>query len=79
MLETTCVPCPGSRVYWKGFLCLSLVSIAVHARRGRSEAAISFGQIHKQSGQPRENRKVVPSVGVVENADIAKGYEVSDD
>jgi hypothetical protein len=49
------------------------------AQRGRSEAAISFSQIHKQSGQPRENQKVVLSVGVVENADITKGYEVSDD
>jgi DNA end-binding protein Ku len=75
-----CVPMPRSRAYWKGFLRLSLVSIAVHVHNAvESKAAISFRQIHKPSGKRVNYQKVVPGVGVIENADIAKGYEVGDD
>jgi DNA end-binding protein Ku len=71
---------PRSRAYWKGFLRLSLVSIAVHVHNAvESKASISFRQIHKPSGTRVNYQKIVPGVGVVENADIAKGYEVGDD
>ncbi len=71
---------PRGRAYWKGFLRLSLVSIGVHVHNAiESQAAISFRQIHKPSGKRVNYQKVVPGVGVVENADIAKGYEVDAD
>src|ERR1700680_4512278 len=66
-----------SRAYWKGFLRLSLVSISVHLHNAvESKAAISFRQIHKPSGRRVNYEKVVQGVGRVENAEIAKGYEV---
>jgi DNA end-binding protein Ku len=44
-----------------------------------SKSEISFRQIHKPSGKRVNYEKVVPGVGKVENADIAKGYEVDAD
>jgi len=71
---------PRPRAYWKGFLRLSLVSIGVHLHNAvESKAAISFRQIHKPTGRRINYQKVVQGVGAVENADIAKGYEVDDD
>jgi Ku70/Ku80 beta-barrel domain len=71
---------PAPRAYWKGFLRLSLVSIGVHLHNAvESKAAISFRQIHKPSGRRVNYEKVVQGVGRVENADIAKGYEVDAD
>src|SRR5262249_20844158 len=68
------------RAYWKGFLRLSLVSIGVHLYTAvESRAAISFRQIHKPTGRRVNYEKVVEGVGPVENADIAKGYEVDAD
>jgi DNA end-binding protein Ku len=69
-----------SRAYWKGFLRLSLVSIGVHVHNAvESQAAISFRQIHKPSGKRVNYQKVVSGIGPIENADIAKGYEVDAD
>jgi DNA end-binding protein Ku len=68
------------RAYWKGFLRLSLVSIGVQIYNAiESKSEISFRQIHKPSGRRINYEKVVPGIGKIENADIAKGYEVDSD
>jgi DNA end-binding protein Ku len=68
------------RAYWKGFLRLSLVSIGVNLYNAvDSRSEISFRQIHKPSGRRVNYEKVVQGVGKVDNADIAKGYEVDAD
>jgi DNA end-binding protein Ku len=67
---------PG-RVYWKGTLRLSLVTIGVEIYPAVETAAeISFNQIHKPSGKRVRYERTVPGIGKVENADIVKGYEV---
>jgi DNA end-binding protein Ku len=71
---------PRGRAYWKGFLRPSLVSIGVQVHNAiESQVSISFRQIHKPSGKRVNYQKVVPGVGVVENANIAKGYEADAD
>jgi DNA end-binding protein Ku len=71
---------PRPRAYWKGFLRLSLVSIGVHLHNAvESKSEISFRQIHRPTGRRVNYQKVVQGVGPVENADIAKGYEVDAD
>jgi DNA end-binding protein Ku len=68
------------RAYWKGFLRLSLVSIGVQIYNAvESKSEISFRQIHKPTGRRVNYEKVVAGVGKVDNADIAKGYEVDAD
>ena len=69
-----------SRVYWKGFLRLSLVTINIEIYSAvDSGADISFRQIHKPSGKRVKYEKVVPGIGAVESSDIVKGYEVDND
>jgi DNA end-binding protein Ku len=69
-----------ARAYWKGFLRLSLVSIAVEIYNAvESKAEISFRQIHKPSGKRVNYEKVVQGIGKIDNADIVKGYEVDTD
>jgi DNA end-binding protein Ku len=66
----------ASRAIWKGHLRLSLVSIPVEIHSARkSDAKISFRQIHGPSGKPVKYEKVVPGVGPVKSEDILKGYE----
>lgn len=68
------------RAYWKGYLRLSLVTIGVEIYNAvESQSDISFRQIHKPSGKRVHYEKVVPGIGKIENADIAKGYEVDTD
>jgi DNA end-binding protein Ku len=68
------------RAYWKGFLRLSLVSIGVNLYNAvDSRSEISFRQIHKPSGRRVNYEKVVQGIGKIDNADIAKGYEVDAD
>ena len=68
------------RAYWKGFLRLSLVSIGVQIYNAvESKAEIAFRQIHKPSGRRVNYEKVVQGIGKIDNADIAKGYEVDAD
>ena len=68
------------RAYWKGFLRLSLVSIAVEVYTAvDTKSEISFRQIHKPSGRRINYTKTVAGVGEVQNADIVKGYEVDND
>jgi DNA end-binding protein Ku len=70
---------PG-HVYWRGFLRLSLVSIAVEVYSAVDSAAeIRFNQIHKPSGKRVKYEKVVPGLGAIRNEDIVKGYEVDKD
>ena len=45
----------AARAYWKGFLRLSLVSIAVEIFNAvESKSEISFRQIHKPSGRRKK-------------------------
>ncbi len=68
------------RAYWKGYLRLSLVTIAVEVYNAiESKSEISFRQIHKPSGRRVSYEKVVQGVGKIENSDIVKGYEVDTD
>jgi len=70
----------AARAYWKGFLRLSLVSIAVELYNAvETKSEISFRQIHKPSGRRVNYTKTVQGIGEVKNADIVKGYEVDHD
>jgi DNA end-binding protein Ku len=70
----------AARAYWKGFLRLSLVSIAVEIYNAvESKSEISFRQIHKPSGRRINYTKTVQGIGEVDNADIVKGYEIDAD
>jgi DNA end-binding protein Ku len=66
-----------SRAYWSGQIRLSLVSIPVDVVPAtKSDAKISFHQIHKPSGARIRYQKIVPGKGPVENEEIVKGYEL---
>lgn len=68
------------RAYWKGYLRLSLVTIGIEVYNAvESKGEISFRQIHKPSGRRINYERVVQGIGKVDNADIAKGYEVDTD
>jgi DNA end-binding protein Ku len=70
----------AARAYWKGFLRLSLVSIAVEVYNAvESKNEISFRQIHKPSGRRINYTKTVQGIGEIDSADIVKGYEVGPD
>jgi DNA end-binding protein Ku len=70
----------AARAYWKGFLRLSLVSIAVEIYNAvESKSEISFRQIHKPSGRRVNYTKTVQGIGEIDNADIVKGYEIDSD
>ena len=70
----------AARAYWKGFLRLSLVSIAVEIYNAvESKSEISFRQIHKPSGRRINYTKTVQGIGEVKSSDIVKGYEVDSD
>ncbi len=74
------MPKSRARAYWKGFLRLSLVSIAVEIYNAvESKSEISFRQIHKPSGKRVNYEKVVQGIGKIDNSDIVKGYEVDKD
>ena len=67
------------RVYWKGYLKLSLVSCPISLFPATSEREkISFHQLNKETGNRIRYRKVDAETGdEVEQSDIVKGYEVS--
>jgi DNA end-binding protein Ku len=70
---------PG-RAYWKGFLRLSLVTIAVEVYNAVDNAAeISFNQIHKPTGKRVNYVKSVAGIGPIDNKDIVKGYAIDKD
>lgn len=69
-----------ARPIWKGQLRLSLVSIPVEMYSAtKTNARISFRQIHEPSGKPVRYQKTVPGVGPVDAGDIMKGYEYEKD
>jgi DNA end-binding protein Ku len=66
----------AARPIWKGQLRLSLVAIPVELYSAtKTDAKVSFRQIHEPSGKPVRYQKVVPGVGPVESEDILKGFE----
>lgn len=68
----------AARAYWKGFLRLSLVSIAVEVYNAEDRKAdVSFHQIHKPTGKRVHYTKTVEGVGDVEAKDIVSGYETA--
>lgn len=68
----------AARAYWKGYLRLSLVSIAVEIFNAENRKAdVSFHQIHKPTGKRVRHTKTVEGVGEVESGDIVSGYETS--
>ena len=68
----------AARAYWQGQIRLALVSIPVEVYPAtRSGAAISFRQIHEESGKPIHYEKVAAGVGPVSKEEIVKGYDVS--
>ncbi len=70
----------AARTYWKGYIRLSLVTIAVELYAAVASAeATALHQIHKPSGKRIRYEKVVPGVGPVEAADIVKGFEIDRD
>ena len=70
---------PAGRPYWRGFLRLSLVQIAVQIHSAVEPSGTGLNQIHKPSGKRVNYTKTVPGVGPVDEADIVKGYQVSED
>ena len=68
------------RPYWKGFLRLSLVSIAVEVFNAEEKRGdVAFHQIHKPTGKRVNYSKIVEGVGKIETADIVKGFEIEKD
>ncbi|HWK86099.1 MAG TPA: Ku protein [Xanthobacteraceae bacterium] len=66
-----------TRAYWSGNIRLSLVSIPIEVVPAtKSNAKISFHQIHKPSGARIRYQKVVPDIGPVDTDEIVKGYEL---
>jgi DNA end-binding protein Ku len=70
---------PAGRPYWKGFLRLSLVQVGVQIFSAVEPSSTGLNQIHKPSGKRVSYTKTVPGIGPVEEADIVKGYQVSED
>ncbi|MEX2643907.1 MAG: Ku protein [Acetobacterales bacterium] len=68
------------RIYWKGRLRLSLVSIeiALYAATER-KANLTLRQIHEPTGKRVRYDKVVPGHGPVDSDEIVKGFELDDD
>ena len=65
------------RSFWKGHLRLSLVTIPVRlVTATRSDTAVSFHQVDRNTKQRVRYQKVVPGVGEVSKDDIVRGYEV---
>src|SRR6185503_16841282 len=70
---------PAGRPYWKGFVRLSLVQVGVQIFSAVEPASTGLNQIHKPSGKRVSYTKTVAGYGPVEEADIVKGYQVSED
>ncbi len=71
---------PAARPTWKGHMRLSLVSFAVALYPAISSSAkLSFRQIHKESGQPIREKKVVPGRDGDGEGDEAPAEEVTKD
>jgi len=67
------------RASWKGYLKLSLVSCPVRLYPATSSSErISFNQLHKKTHNRINMKPVDPELGLVERADLVKGYEYED-
>ena len=67
------------RASWKGYLKLSLVSCPVRLYPATSSIErISFNQLHKDTHNRINMKPVDPELGLVERADLVKGYEYED-
>jgi len=64
------------RASWKGYLKLSLVSCPVRLYPATSPSErISFNQLHKETHNRINMKPVDPELGMVERADLVRGYE----
>jgi DNA end-binding protein Ku len=70
---------PAGRPYWKGFVRLSLVQVGVQIFSAVEPSSTGLNQIHKPSGKRVSYTKTVAGVGPIEEADIVKGYQVSEE
>ena len=67
------------RASWKGYLKLSLVSCPVRLYPAISGSErISFNQLHKDTHNRINMKPVDPELGLVERADLVRGYEYED-
>jgi DNA end-binding protein Ku len=67
------------RASWKGYLKLSLVSCPVRLYPATSaNERIRFNQLHKETHNRINMKPVDPELGLVERADLVKGYEYED-
>ena len=67
------------RASWKGYLKLSLVSCPVRLYPATSASErITFNQLHKETHNRINMKPVDPELGLVERADLVKGYEYED-
>ena len=67
------------RASWKGHIRLSLVSCAVKLFPATSTSdRISFNQLHKDTHNRINMKPVDPELGLVERADLVRGYEYED-
>jgi DNA end-binding protein Ku len=70
----------AARAYWKGFLRLSLVSVAVEVFNAEDRKSdIGFHQIHRATGKRVHYTKTVEGVGEIDSSDIASGFEIRKD
>ena len=68
------------RPYWKGYLKLSLVTIAVELYTATASGhQVRLNMIHRPSGKRIRYQKVVDGGKAVDSDDIVKGYEIDDD
>ncbi|NQV80309.1 MAG: Ku protein [Alphaproteobacteria bacterium] len=68
------------RATWKGYLKLSLVSCPVRMYNATSDTAkIRFNMLHKDTHNRVQMKPHDPELGVVERADLVKGYEFEKD
>jgi DNA end-binding protein Ku len=67
------------RASWKGYLKLSLVSCPVRLYPATSTSdRVRFNQLHKDTHNRINMKPVDPELGLVERADLVKGYEYED-
>jgi DNA end-binding protein Ku len=67
------------RASWKGYIKLSLVSCPVRLYPASSTSErITFNQLHKKTHNRINMKPVDPELGLVERADLVKGYEYED-
>ena len=67
------------RASWKGYLKLSLVSCPVRLYPATStQDRVRFNQLHKDTHNRINMKPVDPELGLVERADLVKGYEYED-